>query len=64
MRSCNDPQAMRMALRACITAPIWADARRVLERHPELLSDGADTLLMSSVSVREAGWPSTPVWAP
>jgi len=45
MRSCNDPQAMRMALRACTTAPICADTCRVLEQHPELLSDAANTLL-------------------
>ena len=55
MDSRNDPQAMRMALRAYITTPTWADSCRVLQQHPELPSDAADTLPVGSVPVCEAG---------
>lgn len=48
-----DPQAILSAFEGLLTAPIWADARRFLEQHPELLSDEADALLEQVVQSLE-----------
>jgi len=44
-RSKPSPRQLLNALQAFITADTWAGSRRVVEEHPELLTDEADALL-------------------
>jgi tetratricopeptide (TPR) repeat protein len=41
------------ALQEFISAPTWAESRRVLEQHPEILDDGPDALLEELAQARE-----------
>lgn len=49
----SDPGSIFAAFQEFITAPNWADSRRVLEQHPELLSDQADALLEQLAQAQE-----------
>ncbi len=40
-----DLEVVLGTLQEFITAPTWGDSRRILEQHPELLSEEADALL-------------------
>jgi hypothetical protein len=40
-----DPQRLSSLLQRFINAPSWAESRRIVEAHSELLSDEADALL-------------------
>ena len=44
-RSKPSPRQLLNALQAFITADTWAGSRRVVEEHPELLTDEADALM-------------------
>ena len=40
-----DPKRLLQTIQAFIAADTWAESRRILEQHPELLTDEADALL-------------------
>ncbi len=48
-----DPRQLLEALRAFLQADTWAESRRILEAHPELLADEADTLLGMLIQAQE-----------
>ncbi len=50
----TDPEQLLRALMAFIQADTWAESRRVVEQHPELLSDEADELLAQRVELARA----------
>ena len=49
-----DPLALAQALQDFIQAPTWDESRRVLEEHPELLTDEADSLLTQLANAARA----------
>ena len=50
----SDPRKLLETLQAFINADTWAESRRILDDHPELLSDEADALLAHLVEAARA----------
>ena len=48
-----DPEPLRQAILAFLQARTWSESRRVVEEHPELLSDEADALLGQLIAAQE-----------
>ena len=53
-----DPQQLLDTIFAFITADTWDESRRIVEAHPELLSDEADALLGRMLEAEEVRRPS------
>ncbi|WP_448591613.1 CHAT domain-containing protein, partial [Thermoflexus hugenholtzii] len=47
------PEPLRQAILAFLQARTWSESRRVVEEHPELLSDEADALLGQLIAAQE-----------
>ena len=49
-----DPEALLQTIAAFINAKTWSESQRLVEQHPELLSDQADALLGQLVEAAQA----------
>jgi hypothetical protein len=49
----SDPEQLRQTIFAFIQAETWEESRRILEAHPELLTDEADAVLGQLVQAQE-----------
>jgi len=50
----SDPEQLKQALLALIQAETWEESRRILESHPELLTDEADAVLRQLIDTARA----------
>jgi len=50
----SDPEQLKQTIFALIQAETWEKSRRILETHPELLTDEADAMLRQLIDTAQA----------
>jgi hypothetical protein len=50
----SDPEQLKQTIFAFIQAETWEESRRILEAHPELLTDEADAVLRQLIDTAQA----------